>query len=132
MANAHLIQTPRPRDRSGRAADLVIAGALIALTLPLMAIVVLAIKCDSRGPIFVGEERVGSRDARSFSAWKFRTEMYDRECDGAVRCVAEEGVTRVGWLLQFTRMDSLPQLINVLRGEMTCINARADLPFFLD
>jgi polysaccharide biosynthesis protein PslA len=132
MADAHLTQTPRPRDGWGHIGDLVIAGALVALTLPLTAIIALAIKCDSRGPVFIWEECVDAR-GRRFAALKFRTAAHDSDLGSVIRLAdVVESVTGVGWVLRYTRMDRLPQLINVLRGEMTCIKAGADRPFFLE
>lgn len=119
MSHLRLARAPRPPTGWERVTDAAMAGALIVLTLPLMAIVALAIKCDSRGPIFAREEREGAQGSR-FAALKFRTESGDG------------GETRVGWFLQFTRVDNLPQLVNVLRGEMTCVRGAPDLPFFLD
>ena len=75
-------------------------------------------------PIFVWEERAGARGHR-FAALTFRTTAYNSGSRGT-------DVTGVGCFLAYSRMDRLPQLINVLRGEMTCVSACAELPFFLD
>jgi len=114
----------RARDRSRRLADLVIAVALIAFTLPLLAIVALAIKCDSRGPVLDRRERIRLRGGR-FIALKFRTTVREQPGHGAQ-------ITRVGGFLRYTRFDKLPQLVNVVRGEMSAIEADPECPFFLD
>jgi lipopolysaccharide/colanic/teichoic acid biosynthesis glycosyltransferase len=121
LAHLNLTRRPRPQGDWRRLGDLVIAGALIALFLPLICIVALAIKCDSQGPVFARQGR-GSR-GRRFAALTFRT---------TAAAGVDDSLTRVGWFLEYTCMDSLPRLINVLRGEMTCINAGSELPFFLD
>jgi lipopolysaccharide/colanic/teichoic acid biosynthesis glycosyltransferase len=100
---------------------LAIAVALLVLALPLIVIIALAVKCDSGGPVLIWEKRIAARGLR-FSALKFRStaDLHTTE------------VTRSGWLLRYTRADRLPQLINVIRGEMSCIDAAPDRPFFLD
>jgi polysaccharide biosynthesis protein PslA len=107
------------------------AGALIAFTLPLMAIVALAIKCESAGPVLVREERINAR-GRHFTALKFRNAVYEPGGRAVRRAEIAARVTRVGWLLRYTRIENLPQLINVVRGEMSCLYADPDHPFFLD
>jgi lipopolysaccharide/colanic/teichoic acid biosynthesis glycosyltransferase len=119
------VQSARVQEWAKRLGDFVIAGALIAFTSPLMAIAAIAIKCDSPGPVFYREERVDTQDGR-FSALKFRSTILIRDAEQEVR------VTRVGRFLRYTRIGQLPQLINVLRGEMTCFGAGSDRPYFLD
>src|SRR5437879_4582797 len=96
-----------------RIGDVVIACALIAFTLPLMMMVALAIKLDSPGPVFSRHNRLGVR-GRQIRALKFRTTA--RTPQRTRRQNAQ--LTRVGWFLHYTRIDDLPQLINVVRGEM--------------
>jgi polysaccharide biosynthesis protein PslA len=113
---------PTPsEDRARRIGDFAIAVALLMLALPLMVIIAFAVKCDSRGPVLIREERIAAR-GRRFAALRFRST--------ADRHIIE--VTRLGELLRYTRADRLPQLINVIRGEMSCIDAAPDRPFFLD
>jgi lipopolysaccharide/colanic/teichoic acid biosynthesis glycosyltransferase len=92
-----------------RFSDLLIACILLTVTLPLMLFVALAIKCDGRGPIFEQEERIG-RHGRRFTLLKFRT---------AVRRGAIHHITPFGQFLQHTRIDSLPQIVNLLRGDIS-------------
>lgn len=108
-------------------ADIVIACALLSFTLPLLASVAAAIKCETSGPIFERQERVGSA-GRRFKLLTFRTTVHDPEHPGPVW--ARE-VTRVGHFLRYTRIDALPQLINVLRGDIRMIETDAyPNPFF--
>ena len=109
-----------------RIGDLVLACALIALTLPLMAIVALAIKLDSPGPIFSRHERRGL-GGRQIRALKFRTTVHDPQ---RTRSQGAQ-LTRVGWFIHYTRINGLPQLVNVLRGEMSLVGTRRERPNFL-
>lgn len=133
-----------------------VLGAVLGLAILslLLALVALAIKLDSRGPVFFRQERVG-RGGRLFRVWKFRT-MRDgvrddvhrafvqtqlngeRSTAGKVigsdgvpvfKLVHDDRVTRVGRLLRRTSIDELPQLINVLRGEMSLVGPRPPLPY---
>ena len=111
-----------------RIGDLLIAFILIAFSLPLMAIVALAIKMDSPGPIFSRQERLGL-DGRRVKIVKFRTTV-SRSRDPRPIVVHDAHVTRVGWFLRCTRIDDLPQLMNVVRGELTLIDAGRKRPAF--
>ena len=123
--------------------DMVLAGALFVATLPLMGLIALAIKLDSNGPVFFAQERLG-RNKMPFKALKFRTMavgaedilMALLESDPALRREYEvhhklendPRVTRVGRFLRLSSLDELPQLINVLRGEMSLVGPRPYLP----
>jgi lipopolysaccharide/colanic/teichoic acid biosynthesis glycosyltransferase len=109
-----------------RFGDLVIACGLIAFFLPLMIVVAIAIKCDSSGPVLIWEQRAG-RHGRQFWALKFRT-MHG---SGAY-FYDEPEATFVGGIIHPLRLDTLPQLVNVLRGEMTCLRFDPGLRFFLE
>ena len=116
-----------------RAADLSVACALLAFTLPLMMMVALAIKLDSTGPVFYRQERVGL-GGRRFTLLKLRSMRQDAEADGRpVWAAAEDDrITRVGRFIRCTRIDELPQLFNVLRGEMSMVGPRPERPHFVD
>jgi exopolysaccharide biosynthesis polyprenyl glycosylphosphotransferase len=116
-----------------RAADLAVACALLAFTLPLMALVALAIKLDSPGPVLYRQERVGLRGCR-FNLLKFRSMVQNAEADGRPVWAAErdDRITRVGRFMRRTRIDELPQLLNVLRGEMSMVGPRPERPYFVD
>jgi lipopolysaccharide/colanic/teichoic acid biosynthesis glycosyltransferase len=95
---------------------------------PVLAIAALLVKADSRGPVLFQQERVG-RDFEPFRIWKFRTmtvpEPSERR-DG-VTVGADPRITRVGRLLRKTKVDELPQLYNVLRGDMSLVGPRPEL-----
>ena len=116
-----------------RVGELIIAGALIILLLPFMAIVALAIKLDSFGPVFYRQERVGL-NGRRFTLLKFRSMVLDAEPDGRPVWAAERDarITRVGRFIRRTRIDELPQLFNVLCGDMGVIGPRPERPYFVD
>jgi lipopolysaccharide/colanic/teichoic acid biosynthesis glycosyltransferase len=111
-----------------RLADVVIACVLLAMTLPLMMIVALAIKCDSPGPIFRRHDCIG-QGGRRFGILEFRTVVEDPQIAPAWN---SQRMTRVGYFIHRTRIDALPRLINVLRGEMSLVAADARSPSFLD
>jgi lipopolysaccharide/colanic/teichoic acid biosynthesis glycosyltransferase len=104
-----------------RFADLSIAAILIVLALPLMAIVALAIQLESPGPVLIRRGQL-HRDGRRFELLRFRTTS-QRASSAVPRR------TRIGRFLHYTRIDDLPQLVNVLRGELTFVgdaNGRSD------
>jgi polysaccharide biosynthesis protein PslA len=111
-----------------RLIDLVIACGLIALFMPLMIVVAIAIKCDSRGPVLVWEKRTRHQGTELFWALKFRCTAHRARASA----YDEPEATFVGGVIRFLRIDNLPQLANVLRGEMTCLPADPDCQFFLE
>ena len=114
-----------------RAIDVLACLFGIALFLPLYLLIALAIKLDSRGPVFYKQERVG-QDGRLFSLIKFRSMTVDAEKDGPVWAVVnDQRVTRVGRWIRKLRLDEIPQLINVIRGEMSIVGPRPERPFFV-
>jgi sugar transferase (PEP-CTERM system associated) len=119
--------------RFKRAFDLAAALAGLGLAAPLMAIVALLVKLDSRGPVFYRQERTGLNE-KPFHLVKFRTMREDAEsASGPVwASVRDYRVTRVGRWLRLTRLDEIPQFINVLKGEMSFIGPRPERPFFVE
>jgi lipopolysaccharide/colanic/teichoic acid biosynthesis glycosyltransferase len=116
-----------------RAFDIVVSTlALVALS-PLMALVALAIKLDSPGPAFFRQERLG-KDAQVFKIWKFRSMVVGAETMGAGLNVTEKDprITSVGHVLRRFSLDELPQVINVLKGDMTIVGPRPGLPLHLE
>ena len=106
-----------------------LAGALLALvvSLPILLVVAVAIKLDSAGPVFFIQPRVG-RGGRLFRFYKFRS-MIIRPESGPVITVGEDPrITRIGRLIRPLRIDELPQLINVLKGEMSLVGPRPEAP----
>lgn len=122
-----------------RAFDLLVAGLLLVLTAPLFAVIALLVRLGDHGPVFFRQERVG-RGGSTFQVLKFRTMRVDAEEQLAkLRAENERNgplfkmerdprVTRVGRLLRETSLDELPQLVNVLRGEMSLVGPRPALP----
>ncbi len=112
-----------------RALDVVLSGAGLVLSSPLWAVIAAAIKLDSRGPVFFAQARVGVH-GRIFEAYKFRSMVADAEREtGPLQATARDPrVTRVGRLLRATAMDELPQLLNILRGDMSFVGPRALRP----
>lgn len=121
-----------------RSMDLVGAGLGLLLLSPLLALAALAIKLDSRGPVFYRQDRIG-RDGRAFRIFKFRSMrvgahderadlMHLNEADGLFKIADDPRVTRVGRLLRATSIDELPQLINVVLGDMSLVGPRPLVP----
>jgi sugar transferase (PEP-CTERM system associated) len=115
-----------------RASDLVFASLVLLIAAPVMIITAVAIKLESRGPIFYRQERVGL-GGRSFMCLKFRSMTTDAEKDGVARWATKNDsrVTRVGAFIRKMRIDELPQLIGVLRGEMSLVGPRPERPSFV-
>ena len=108
-----------------RAIDIALAALLLAVTSPLFALAALAIRLESRGPVFYRQLRVG-RGGEQFQLWKLRTMVPGAEAMGAGIYVLEGDarITRVGRLLRRFSLDELPNLVNVLRGEMAIVGPR--------
>jgi lipopolysaccharide/colanic/teichoic acid biosynthesis glycosyltransferase len=115
-----------------RAFDIVFAAAGLLAVFPLFIIVALLIKCDSSGPVFFKQQRMG-RGFRPFRIYKFRTMRKDSELRGRLVTVGEDPrITRVGRLLRQAKIDELPQLINILKGEMSFVGPRPEVPRFVE
>jgi exopolysaccharide biosynthesis polyprenyl glycosylphosphotransferase len=115
-----------------RGLDLALAGLGLVLLAPFMGAIALAIRLTSRGPVFYRQERMGL-DGRSFAMYKFRSMLVDAEAESGP-VFAVEGDSRrtlVGRLLRRFSLDELPQLWNVLRGEMSLVGPRPERPFFV-
>ena len=108
-----------------RALDVLLAAALCVLAAPLLAAAALAIRLESRGPVFYRQRRVG-KDGRPFEVWKLRTMVPGAESIGAGIYVlqGDPRITRVGRLLRRYSLDELPNLINVLKGDMAMVGPR--------
>jgi len=120
------------RDVVKRLFDIVASLALVALTLPLLLLATLAILFESGFPVIYRQERVGAH-GRNFTIYKLRSMQQDAESDGKPRWAGadDERVTFVGRILRKTRIDELPQLFNVLRGDMSFVGPRPERPFFV-
>ena len=114
-----------------RVFDLLGASLALLLLSPLMLAIALAIKLDSRGPVFFRQQRVG-RHGAPFDIHKFRTRVADAPQRGPALTVGEDPrITRVGRWLRRTRLDELPQLLDVLAGTMSLVGPRPELPQYV-
>ncbi len=113
-----------------RAADVVVAGVGLALTSPLLALAALATRLESGGPVLYRQLRVG-RDGEDFEVLKLRSMVVGAERLGAGYAVdqGDRRITRVGRVLRRTSIDELPQLWNILRGDMSVIGPRPTLRY---
>ena len=125
---------PIPRHRMGpavirRAVDIAVSATLLVLSAPVVAAAMAAIRLESRGPALYRQRRIG-RDGRPFDVLKLRTMVDGAEHVGAGLAVDENDsrITRVGAFLRRTSLDELPNLVNVLRGEMSLIGPRPTVP----
>ena len=144
LENIGLIDVRHPRPSSvvrgiKTASDRVLGAVLLTLAAPVLAIMALAIRLDSKGPAFFTQTRVG-REGRTFTVYKMRTMV--READAVKTALCDENefdsvlfkmkhdprVTRVGRFLRRSSLDELPQLLNVVRGEMSLVGPRPFLP----
>ncbi|HKO87471.1 MAG TPA: TIGR03013 family XrtA/PEP-CTERM system glycosyltransferase [Burkholderiales bacterium] len=122
----------RMRNIVKRAFDVATAGTLLVLTFPLMVLVALTILFEGGGAVIYRQERVG-RGGRPFTVYKFRSMVADAEGDGQARWAQtnDPRVTAFGKFIRRTRMDELPQLWNVLKGEMSFVGPRPERPQFV-
>jgi sugar transferase (PEP-CTERM system associated) len=116
-----------------RVFDVIVSGALFLVALPIMLVTALCIYLDSGLPVLYRQRRVG-QDGRVFTLYKFRSMRVDAESTGAPRWAStgDDRTTRVGRFIRKWRLDELPQLINVLRGEMSFVGPRPERPYFVD
>jgi len=125
------VPTPKATgyDATKRAIDLALAAVLLVVTLPLFVAIAVAIWVTSRGgPVFYRGVRVG-RNGRAFRQWKFRTMVVNAErLGGAKTCTHDERITTLGRRLRATKLDELPQLWNVLVGDMSLVGPRPMVP----
>lgn len=116
-----------------RCFDLLAASILLILALPVMLVTVCLILLEDGGPVLYRQERVG-RGGRVFNVSKFRSMRQDAEGDGTPRWAqsGDDRITRVGRIIRQLRIDELPQLFNVLSGEMSLVGPRPERPYFVD
>lgn len=116
-----------------RCIDLVVALLILIPFLPLWMLLGLLIKLDSPGPVFFTQERVGKK-GRVFTLYKFRSMIHEAEKEtGPVwATLGDRRVTRIGKFLRRLRLDEIPQLLNVLKGEMSLVGPRPERPFFVE
>ncbi len=119
-------------EAAARAVDIVVSLALLLLTLPVTLATAALIKLESPGPVFYRQPRVGLH-GKVFEVLKFRSMRTDAEKDGPRWAAARDSrVTRVGAVIRKVRIDEIPQVINVLRGEMSFVGPRPERPVFVE
>ena len=112
--------------------EAIIALTLFVLLMPVMVVLAIVIKCDSRGRIFYTQERVG-KDGRKFTIMKFRTMVENAESlTGAVYAADNDSrITKIGRFLRKWRLDEIPQLVNVIKGDMSLVGPRPEREVFI-
>jgi sugar transferase (PEP-CTERM system associated) len=114
-----------------RGFDLAVSSAMLLLTAPLIVSGMVAIRWEGSGPVLYRQERV-TKDGRTFSIMKLRTMRVNAEAQGAVWAMEKDNrVTKAGAFLRRTRIDELPQLLNILRGDMSFVGPRPERPMFV-
>lgn len=113
-----------------RAADIVISLLVLIVFAPLMLIISIAVKAESKGPVIFSQKRIG-RDAKEFDMYKFRSMVKDTEHTGTGVYSGKDDarVTRVGKIIRATSIDELPQFVNILKGDMSLIGPRPPLTY---
>lgn len=115
-----------------RVFDICVAALGLVLTAPLLAIIAVLIKLDSQGPVIFRQVRVG-KGFRPFNIYKYRTMSVDTEGIGLPLTVGQDSrITRIGRILRKFKLDELPQLVNVLLGEMSFVGPRPEVPHYVE
>jgi sugar transferase (PEP-CTERM system associated) len=125
---------PRVLERIKRLSEVVTAGVILVLVAPLTALLAALVQLTSPGPVLYRQVRVGL-DGSTFEILKFRTMRTDAESDSGpvwATGVGDPRITRLGRFLRKTRLDELPQLVNVLRGDMSFVGPRPERPHFVE
>ena len=127
-ARSSEIRVPRWK----RSCDVLVSSLGLLLLSPFLAIIAALIRIDSPGPVFFRQERIG-QGLRTFSIYKFRTMVVDASKLGGPLTIGDDPrITRVGRILRKSKIDELPQLINVLRGEMTLVGPRPEVQKYVN
>jgi sugar transferase (PEP-CTERM system associated) len=121
------------RETVKRFFDVMTSAALLFVMLPVMILTALAIYLEDRGPVLYRQDRVG-QGGRAFSIFKFRSMRADAESDGRPQWAGadDDRTTMVGRIIRKLRIDELPQILNVLRGDMSFVGPRPERPFFVE
>jgi lipopolysaccharide/colanic/teichoic acid biosynthesis glycosyltransferase len=114
-----------------RAFDIAFSATVLLLLAPLLAVIALWVRCDSPGPIFYLQGRVG-RHGQPFRIYKFRTMRVGADAAGPQITIGRDArITRAGHFLRRTKLDELPQFANVLRGDMSVVGPRPEVPRYV-
>ena len=115
-----------------RAIDIALSACVLILGFPFLLITALLVRLDSKGPVIFKQIRVG-KNGRVFTMYKFRSMVVDAEAGGQKWAVVNDPrVTRIGRFLRKSHLDEMPQFWNVLKGEMSLVGPRPEMPFFVD
>jgi len=115
-----------------RSFDIAVSAMGLALCAPLFLVVAVLIKWDSKGPVFFTQQRIG-KEFRPFWIYKFRSMIEDAPRHGSQITFGEDSrITRAGWFLRKSKFDELPQLFNVLKGDMSLVGPRPEVPKYVD
>jgi len=115
-----------------RIIDIVFSSFGLLMLLPFLPFVAIMIKLDSRGPVFYLQERVG-KDFRIFVIYKFRTMMVNADRQGVlITAAGDKRITKVGSFLRKYKIDELPQLLNVLKGDMSLVGPRPEVSEYVE
>lgn len=116
-----------------RAFDILVSLVLLVFTLPLLVVTAIAIRLESRGPVFYHQERIGL-GGKTFVLTKFRSMRVDAEAPGQAQWAqkSDSRVTRVGKIIRKIRIDEIPQVLTVLKGDMSFVGPRPERPVFVD
>ena len=112
-----------------RLTDIVVSAIGLVITAPFFLVIAIMIKGTDKGPVFYKQTRL-TKDRKEFQIYKFRTMIMDAEKDGRARLASQndDRILPVGKFLRATRLDELPQLINILKGEMSLVGPRPERP----
>jgi lipopolysaccharide/colanic/teichoic acid biosynthesis glycosyltransferase len=122
--------TPWSVSTRKRVFDAIVAGCALVVASPVMAIIALLVRGTSRGPALFRQVRVG-QGGRRFTIFKFRSMRVRTERDSCLTRCGDSRVTALGRILRKTKLDELPQLYNVLRGDMSMVGPRPDMPEYV-
>lgn len=115
-----------------RILDIAVSASAVICLSPLLLGIALAVKLDSRGPVIFRQVRIGKK-FRIFEIYKFRTMVADAPTQGpSITVSGDARITRFGRVLRRTKLDELPQLVNVLRGDMSLVGPRPELPKYVE
>ena len=119
-------------ERTKRLLDLVLSVAALVVLFPIFALIALAVRLDSAGPVLFKQRRVG-KNGRVFEIYKFRSMRVDAsKYEFSPTTDEDSRITRIGRILRKLSLDELPQIVNVIKGDMSLVGPRPEMPFIVD
>lgn len=113
-----------------RLSDIILSLIALILFIPLFILISLLIKFDSKGSVFYGQERVGKK-RQNFRLWKFRSMRKSNSNNSLITISNDDRITKIGAFLRKFKLDELPQLFNILKGEMAIVGPRPEVPKYI-